>query len=303
MKSMAARLLGLGLLSPALCFGCHHPRQQVVNDYYWFPRASVNGGPAQIASAPRPGSSTTASASRSSYLPADPAAVNTQPVPYAQAARGSPYPQVPAHLTVPDPQVPAPVAKAPEAAKSSTFVLPADPPRPPQPEMAAAATPPSRPQPPIDPFPAGTFNGARPTPPVPAQPTIAPPPVPAPVPPPPVSPTAPVASAPVSPPAPAAPPPAPVPAPTPPTSGGFGHASDYSWLSGEIQLTHRGPRLRYAPLEEKDAYGGSVPLLADGHVDRLKDGQFVRVLGHLVNAGGRAAVPAYKVLAVETVSR
>jgi hypothetical protein len=81
----------------------------------------------------------------------------------------------------------------------------------------------------------------------------------------------------------------------------YGRAGDYGWLVGEVEQSYRGPRLRYAPVDQVDPYGGSVTLLRDSLVDGLKDGQVVRVRGHLLNPDNRAPAPPYKVLSVELV--
>ena len=68
-----------------------------------------------------------------------------------------------------------------------------------------------------------------------------------------------------------------------------GHAPNYSWVCGQLEYSryHKNWRLRYAGLDEVDAYGGSVTLTEDVRTAGLKDGQHVRLEGRLVNPGPR----------------
>jgi hypothetical protein len=73
----------------------------------------------------------------------------------------------------------------------------------------------------------------------------------------------------------------------------FGHAPDYSWVSGQVEhsRTAKEWRVRYASVDEVDRFGGRVALVENQHVSYLAEGQYVRVRGHLVNpddAGGHA---------------
>lgn len=80
-----------------------------------------------------------------------------------------------------------------------------------------------------------------------------------------------------------------------------GHAADYTWLCGQVQYSRlsKGWRLRYAGVEETDAYGGSVTLVDDGRLANLKDGDVVRVQGHLENVSERSIAPHYVIHSVE----
>jgi hypothetical protein len=64
----------------------------------------------------------------------------------------------------------------------------------------------------------------------------------------------------------------------------FGHAPDYTWLSGELQQSRADKdwHLRYATVDEDDPYGGSVILKGAPLTDH-KSGQMVRVTGHLTD--------------------
>jgi hypothetical protein len=81
--------------------------------------------------------------------------------------------------------------------------------------------------------------------------------------------------------------------PTVDNSGAFGHAPDYSWLCGQVQQTHKGWRLRYASISESDSYGGSVTLTDDARLSQLKDGEIVRVQGHLQSPDDHVIAPVY----------
>ena len=98
--------------------------------------------------------------------------------------------------------------------------------------------------------------------------------------------------------------PATVPGPVPDTvvKPAYGHANDYHWLNGQVQYSRisKAWRLRYAPLDEIDPYGGSVTLVDDGTLGSLKDGQYVRVHGQLVSSPDKAVAPPYKVDSVQT---
>jgi hypothetical protein len=77
----------------------------------------------------------------------------------------------------------------------------------------------------------------------------------------------------------------------------YGHANDYSWLTGELQYVHARNtwRLRYASVDEEDRYGGSVTLQDAGPMGSYKTGQKVRVDGRVVDVESREPSPAYRV--------
>jgi hypothetical protein len=98
----------------------------------------------------------------------------------------------------------------------------------------------------------------------------------------------------------------------------FSHAADYSWLQGQVEYSHFGNswRLRYASVDESDSYGGSVTLLDNNLLQNLKDGQYVRVQGHLASdaevqqathfpdrTAGRNISPLYHIDMVRPVDR
>jgi hypothetical protein len=92
-------------------------------------------------------------------------------------------------------------------------------------------------------------------------------------------------------------------APAAPANPNYGHADDYSWVMGQLQYsrTHGSWRLRYAPLDQADQYGGSVTLADDVQNAGYKDGQFVRIDGRLINASSRSIAPSYEVDSIRAV--
>jgi hypothetical protein len=82
-----------------------------------------------------------------------------------------------------------------------------------------------------------------------------------------------------------------------------GHAADYSWLYGEVHYDHisRGWRLRYAGLDEIDRWGGAVILAGDSSVERLKEGQIVKVQGRLLQPANAKSSPGYRVDSITVI--
>jgi hypothetical protein len=80
------------------------------------------------------------------------------------------------------------------------------------------------------------------------------------------------------------------------------HADDYSWLAGQVESSHLGLRLRYASVDDVDRFGGSVTLQGDSSLERLKDGYFVKLRGHVITPGDKPLAPTYHVDAYEFVA-
>ncbi|HEV3259494.1 MAG TPA: hypothetical protein VG013_21695 [Gemmataceae bacterium] len=80
----------------------------------------------------------------------------------------------------------------------------------------------------------------------------------------------------------------------------FGHAADYTWLTGELELIHPNNvwHLRYASVQDDDRYGGGVTLTETGPMDRFSCGQCVRVEGRMVDPDSRACSPEFRVLSI-----
>jgi len=70
----------------------------------------------------------------------------------------------------------------------------------------------------------------------------------------------------------------------------YGHAPDYSWLRGRIQVTRIQGGCVYLVYDPtgRDPYGGTV--VPDGQIDELKDGEFVMVTGYF-SEGPRVMCP------------
>jgi hypothetical protein len=83
----------------------------------------------------------------------------------------------------------------------------------------------------------------------------------------------------------------------------FSHAEDYSSLSGQLQHTHKGWRLRYASVDETDTYGGSVTLRDESRVAGMNDGDLVRVHGRLFNPDDKGIAPSYEIMSIQAVNK
>jgi hypothetical protein len=83
----------------------------------------------------------------------------------------------------------------------------------------------------------------------------------------------------------------------------FAHASDYTWLQGELQYLHgrNAWRVRYASVDEEDRYGGGVTLVGPGLSSSLKDGQMVRVTGRILDTDSHDGT--YRADSIEVLHR
>lgn len=64
-----------------------------------------------------------------------------------------------------------------------------------------------------------------------------------------------------------------------------GHADDYRWLVGQLQRVNLSDghwKIRYAPLDQVDQWGGSVILAPDIRLENYKEGQNVYVEGEIL---------------------
>lgn len=84
----------------------------------------------------------------------------------------------------------------------------------------------------------------------------------------------------------------------------FAHAGDYSWLRGQVEYSRlsKGWRIRYASVDEVDRYGGGITLIENKDLDRLKDGQYVTVHGHLSSPDEAGASATYRVDSFEVIT-
>jgi hypothetical protein len=77
----------------------------------------------------------------------------------------------------------------------------------------------------------------------------------------------------------------------------YGHAPDYSWLSGELSyaVIRNAWRLRYS-VNDEDCYGGTVTLIISRPiVEKLQSGEKVRVQGRMTNPASSDPSPSYQV--------
>lgn len=84
----------------------------------------------------------------------------------------------------------------------------------------------------------------------------------------------------------------------------YGRATDYSWLKGELYFLNvrKSWRMRYAPLDEMDNYGGSVTLVGTSPDGNLVQSRYVQVQGRLVDPNSRAVSPAYQVNSIQPMA-
>jgi hypothetical protein len=67
------------------------------------------------------------------------------------------------------------------------------------------------------------------------------------------------------------------------TSANYGHASDYTWLQGMVQLDALGRmELHYGGEDKADIWNGFVRLEQDTRLQQLKAGDVIKVVGELV---------------------
>jgi hypothetical protein len=84
--------------------------------------------------------------------------------------------------------------------------------------------------------------------------------------------------------------------------------TDYSNLTGQLFYVHADGGiwvLRYAPLSEEDANGGSVVLAHDRKMNNYREGDLVTVTGQVLSQKGSAHLggPLYQIHAISLVDR
>lgn len=77
-------------------------------------------------------------------------------------------------------------------------------------------------------------------------------------------------------------------------------ADTFKSITGNVQPWRKTWRLRFAPVDREAVYGGSVVLEGTG-LDRLRDGQTVRVQGVLIAPTDRASPARYRVQTLEVL--
>jgi hypothetical protein len=81
----------------------------------------------------------------------------------------------------------------------------------------------------------------------------------------------------------------------------LGAADDYKALTGHVTSFRKSWRLRYAAVESEDVHGGSVVLSGEG-LDRLKDGQLIRVQGTILAPTDRNQPATFQVQRIEILA-
>ncbi len=94
--------------------------------------------------------------------------------------------------------------------------------------------------------------------------------------------------------------PEPKPEPVASKTSTYGHGENYEWLIGKLQKVHvprQGWKIRYARLDEKDKWGGSMVFSPDARLDSFQDGDVVYVEGDIISerASLYLAGPRYRV--------
>jgi hypothetical protein len=85
----------------------------------------------------------------------------------------------------------------------------------------------------------------------------------------------------------------------------YGHGQRYEWLVGQLQRVHSPKhqwKMRYAPLDEHDEWGGSMILATDVRLDDWKDGDMVFVEGEILTERPSLylAGPLYRVRSIRS---
>jgi hypothetical protein len=80
----------------------------------------------------------------------------------------------------------------------------------------------------------------------------------------------------------------------------YGHTEGFKSVTGQVQMWKRVVRLRYAPVDQEDPYGGFVILEGGPEVTRLRDGQHIRIRGVLIQPEGNGSAH-YRVQSLEVL--
>lgn len=81
----------------------------------------------------------------------------------------------------------------------------------------------------------------------------------------------------------------------------YGHAEDFKTVTGQVQMWRKTVRLRYAPIDQEDAYGGFVVLEGGAELTKMRDGQHIRIRGILIAPEDRNGAAHYRVQALEVL--
>ncbi len=78
-----------------------------------------------------------------------------------------------------------------------------------------------------------------------------------------------------------------------------GASEDVKTITGQVLMWRKSIRLRYAPIDQDDPYGGFVVLQGNAQLADLREGQYVRVRGVLIPPENRNRPARFKVQAIE----
>lgn len=81
----------------------------------------------------------------------------------------------------------------------------------------------------------------------------------------------------------------------------YGHTENFETVTGQVQAFRKSFRLRYAAISQEDPYGGYVLLDGGNELNRLRDGQHVRLRGVLIPPSDTASPARYRVQTVEVL--
>ena len=79
----------------------------------------------------------------------------------------------------------------------------------------------------------------------------------------------------------------------------LGQSDNFKVVTGQVSLYRKTWRLRYAGVDQEDAYGGVLALEGGAELTKLRDGQTVRVRGTLIPPADRSGSASYRVTAIE----
>ena len=86
----------------------------------------------------------------------------------------------------------------------------------------------------------------------------------------------------------------------------YAHGENYEWLMGVVHRVHiprKGWKIRYAPLDQQDQWGGSVVPAPDVRIDGFQDGDNIYVEGEIIS--DRASLylsgPRYRITSIRRV--
>ena len=87
----------------------------------------------------------------------------------------------------------------------------------------------------------------------------------------------------------------------------FSHGNNYEWLIGRLHQVHvprAGWKIRYAPTDVQDRWGGSMVLAPDTRLEDYVDGDTVYIEGKILSkrAGLNLSGPRYRVKLIRPIS-